>query len=88
MTTLNPAIAAEIATKRKDIDVFHWDRVRKYGTLKNGTSFVVPVEADFRITEVSQDEVGRYHGNMIIEIRDEKLSDYSVGDWERIEEDD
>lgn len=84
MNSLTPAIKLELKKARDDIDTFHWDRSRKYGTLKDGASFVCPVEANFGLQDIDADETGRYKGTLIIEIRNGKLHDYSVGDWEKI----
>jgi hypothetical protein len=78
----------EISLARKDIRGIDWENIEPYGRPKDGRSFAVPVKAIFGPNEVDQDEVGPYSGTMIIDVQNGKLTDYSVGDWQRDEEDD
>lgn len=91
MSVLNEvtdAMMDEISRARKDIKGIDWQNLAPHGRLKNGRSFAVPVFAIFGPNEIDSDEeMGRYDGTLIIEIRDGKLSDYSVGDWEKTEQD-
>ena len=79
------AALTEIAKQRDDVELIHFDDISKHGTLKNGVSFVIP--CDCVMSDLSDEENGDYHGNMIVEIRDDEPLDYWVGDWERIDED-
>ena len=85
---VTPRMMDEISLARKDIRGIDWENVAPHGTLKDGKSFAVPVKAIFGPNEVDQDEVGPYSGTMIIDVRNGKLFDYSVGDWQRDDEED
>ena len=83
------AMMDEIVLARKDINRgIDWENLSPYGRPKDGRSFSVPVRAHFGPNEIEQENVGVYSGTMIIDVRDGKLFDYSVGDWQRDEEDD
>lgn len=84
---LTNEIMTDLETARDDIAVFDWTNARRYGRLKNGESFACPVIANFGADDFTPDEVGIYKGTLIIEIRENCLDDYSVGDWDRIDED-
>ncbi len=73
MTSLTSALKLEVEKARPEINVFHWDRSRYYGKLKDGKSYVCPVEN------------GVWKGSLIIQIRDRKLHSHVVSEWRRYE---
>jgi len=80
---LTPAIKLELERLRTDIETWHWDRCHVHGRLKDGVSFACPVETTFGPGDIEPEAYGLYEGTMIIEIRDSKLNDYWVGDWQK-----
>ena len=82
------AMMDEISLARKDINRgSDWENIDHHGKLKAGRSFAVPVKAHFGPNEIEEENIGVYSGTMIIQVRNGALFDYSVGDWQRAEED-
>jgi hypothetical protein len=71
--SLTPAIKAEVEKAKSHIDKFRWLHARFYSKLKNGASFVCPVER------------GVWKTNLVIQIRDDKLDKIIVDSWRRYE---